>query len=109
MKCILSGLEISKADVSREHLCPRHRVPKIIWNNPENVFNAHYLLNSIKSDFLPCEWNEEKYSLVEYALRKWKLQQSERDFLNKAVANWKAGYNPDWCSLCLLKCKTNQR
>lgn len=109
MKCILSGLDIHKDDASTEHLVPKSRVPQRIWNNPQNLFKAHYILNSIKSDFLPCEFEEEKYNLAFYALNHWKLDPKNRNFIERAIQNWQDGYKPNWCNLCLLKCKENQK
>lgn len=53
---VLSNLEIPYEKANREHFVPRSRTIKRIWNDPRNIFWAHYLLNGIKGNFLPCEW-----------------------------------------------------
>lgn len=79
-----------------------------IWNNKNNIFWAHYLLNAVKGNYLPCEWEELKYGLTYYALGHWRIRDDDRDFLLRAMDNW-AIYQPDPCALCLAKCNQKER
>lgn len=106
--CVLSGLEIPKGKESREHYCCKHRFPQKIWNNKNNIFWAHYMLNAIKSNYLPCEWADMKYDLTYYALTHWRIKDDDRDFLQRAMDNWTI-YQPDPCALCLAKCNQKER
>lgn len=108
MICILSGLEIPKDKASREHYCCKHRFPKKIWNNPKNIFWAHYMLNAIKSNYLPCEWAQMKFDLTYYALKNWRIKDDDREFLEHAIQNWEI-YNPNPCELCLAKCNQKEK
>lgn len=101
--CVLCNLEIPKGKESREHYLPKSRVPKCMWNNPKNIFDAHYMLNAIKSNYLPCEFFEIRYDLTNYALANWRIKQDDREFLEKALINWQT-YNPNPCALCLAHC-----
>ena len=103
MKCILCDLEIPTGKESREHYLPKSRFPMRIWNNPKNIFYAHYMLNSIKSNYLPCEWEELKYELTYRAIMNWRIKEDDKEFLHRAIDNWQVWHrNP--CELCLAKC-----
>ena len=108
MKCILCDLEIPTNKANREHYLPRSRVPKCMWNNPKNIFWAHYMLNAIKSNNLPCEWHEMKFDLTYNAILHWRMPEEDRAFLIQALANWEF-YNPDPCKLCLAKCNERSK
>ena len=102
--CVLSDLEIPYEKANKEHYIPKSRTSKRIWNDPRNIFNAHYMLNAIKGNFLPCEWEEAKFNLTYNALQKWKLEPDDKAFLNEAMEHWQVWHrNP--CELCLFKCK----
>lgn len=106
--CVLCNLEIPKGKESREHYLPKSRVPKFIWNNPKNIFDAHYMLNAIKSNYLPCEFEEIKYDITYNAIINWRMPEEDRDFLKKALGNWEVWHrNP--CELCLAKCNQRER
>ena len=106
MKCILCDLEIPAGKESREHYIPKSRTRRQIWNNPRNIFWAHYMLNAIKSNYLPCEFEESKFELTYYAILNWRMPNDDREFLRRAIANWEF-YNPNPCKICIAKC--NQR
>lgn len=108
-KCILSGLEIRKSCLTKEHLVPRARAAKYITHNPANIFPADKVVNNIKGAYLPCEFEELKYNLTYHALESWKLKFSDREFLQRTLINWEQNYKPDWCEICLLNCKGRQR
>ena len=103
--CVLSGLEIPKGKESREHYCCKSRFPKYIWADKRNIFDAHYLLNNLKKNLLPCEWADEKFKLVYQALGYRCLQEDDRDFLRKTLDHWYDGWEIPPCQICLAKCK----
>lgn len=105
--CILSGLEIPKGERNIEHLVPKSRTQKRIWNNPANLFPSHRVVNSIKGNLLPCEFEETKYELTYHAIQSWRIKPAQRDFLREALYNWENYYHPNYCDICLLRC--NQR
>lgn len=107
--CILSGLEIPKGKQNIEHLVPKSRVPKYIANNPYNLYPAHKVINCIKGNLLPCEFERTKYSLAYHALQSWHIKSDDREFIRRTIENWETEYQPDWCSICLLKCKEKTR
>ena len=106
--CILSGLVIPAGKESIEHYLPKSRVPMCMWNRPENKFYAHYMLNAVKGNHLPCEWKEMKFDLVYKALYNWRIKQDDKDFLHAAIKNWEF-YNPNPCEHCLAKCNQKER
>ena len=103
-KCVLSGLEIPKGKKNIEHYCPKSRVPRSIWNNPANLFYAYKVLNFVKGELMPCEWEEQKFELTYYAIRNWNIKEVDRKFLKQTLKHWERwSRNP--CDLCLMKCK----
>lgn len=106
--CILCGLEIPKGKESREHYVPKSRSPRRIWNNPKNLFWAHYMLNAVKSNYLPCEWEELKFELTFDAIQHWRLKEDDREFLKMAMDNWEI-WKPNPCDKCLMKCNQKVR
>lgn len=106
--CVLTDLEIPKGRESREHMLPKSRVNRNIWTDPRNIFYAHSKVNEIKSNLLPCEFEELKFKLTYNALVNWNLTQSDRLFLRKALDHWEdIDVNP--CKLCLLQCNQRSR
>jgi len=106
--CILCGLEIPPGKENREHFMPRSRTIKAIWNDPRNIFWAHYMLNAVKADYLPCEFFEMKYDLTYNAIKHWRMPPEDREFLARAIKNWDV-WNPNPCALCLAKCHDKQK
>lgn len=108
MKCVLSNLEIPKGKESIEHYLPKSRVPMCMWNRQENKFYAHYMLNAIKSNHLPCEFEEMKFDLTYKALINWRIKDDDKQFLREAIANWETWHrNP--CELCIAKCNERSK
>ena len=106
--CFLSGLEIPPGKQNKEHYCPKSRVPQFIWQSPANIHPAHKVINAIKSDRMPCEWEETKWNLAHHALHAWNLKQDDAYFVARTLQNWeKYVINP--CEYCLMHCKGNQR
>lgn len=108
LTCVLSGLEIPPGKENQEHLCPKSRVPKTVWSDPRNIFWAHRVMNTIKGNFMPCEWERAKFDLTYHALQKWNLHKTDKQFLKRALEYWD-GWHMDACGLCLLKCKERQK
>lgn len=106
--CVLSDLEIPQGRKNTEHYCPKSRVEKKIWNNPLNWFPAHKLVNSIKANLMPCEWEEQKMDLTYYAMMHWKIRNADKDFLQKTLNHWEE-WHRDPCVLCLMKCQGRQK
>lgn len=102
--CVLTDLEIPKGRDSREHMLPKSRVSRRVWSDPRNIYNAHIMVNAIKSNYLPCEFEELKFKLTYNALINWRLTPEDRVFLRKALDHWE---EIEWkpCDYCLLKCK----
>lgn len=66
------------------------------------------MLNAVKSNYLPCEWEEMKFDLTYHALMHWRIQEDDKEFLKAAIENWQVWHrNP--CELCLAKCNTKER
>lgn len=79
--CFLSGLEIPPGKYSKEHYVPISRAPRFITSNPANIFPAHRIINHIKQNFLPCEWEDKKWNLTYHALHDWNLKQADKYFV----------------------------
>lgn len=107
-KCILSGLEIPEGKGTKEHLVPKSRIP-MFAHTTGNIFPAHKVMNCMKGDLLPCEFEKLKYDLAIKALYDWHIKEPDREFIRKALANWYDGYSPDWCKICILNCNGKQR
>lgn len=107
-KCILSGLEIPEGKETKEHLVPKSRLTSLA-DVSSNIFPAHKVLNCMKGDLLPCEFETIKYELAIRALCDWHIKEADREFIRKTVANWYDGYKPDWCKICIINCKGIQR
>lgn len=107
-KCILSGLDIPDGKGNKEHLVPKGRVFPLI-NGKSNVFPALKIINSIKGDLLPCEFERLKFEIGNKALNNWNIKQVDRNFIREAMINWSDGYSPNWCDMCIINCKHRQR
>lgn len=107
-KCILSGLDIPDGKGNREHLVPKGRVYPLI-NGRSNVFPALKIINSIKGDLLPCEFEQLKYELSYKALNNWNIKEFDRNLIRQAILNWDSGYKPSWCNICIINCHHRYR
>ncbi len=101
MKCILSGLEIPKGQMNREHYLPKSRVPYYIAQNPYNIYPAIKIINSIKGDLYPCSWESCKFNLVARAYQNYNLRHGEKALV-KWVLDEMRPINP--CEHCLASC-----
>ena len=107
-KCILSGIEIPPGKGNHEHLVPKGRVFPLI-NGQSNIFPALKIINSIKGDLLPCEFERLKFQIAAKALNNWNIKEIDRNFIRQAMISWNEGYRPNWCDICILNCKERQR
>ena len=98
MKCILSGLEIPQGQMNREHYLPRSRVPRCIAQDPYNIFPAIRVINSIKGNLYPCEWEDCKFSLVYRAYKNYNLRYADKSIVKQAIEEMQ-NINP--CEHCL--------
>lgn len=93
---------------SKMLLVPKGRVFPLI-NGQSNVFPALKIINSIKGDLLPCEFERLKMQIAKKAINCWNIKEIDRNFIREAMINWQEGYNPNWCDMCILNCKRGQR
>lgn len=107
--CFLSGLEIPKGRLSKEHYYPRSLIPYNFHTNIQNIFPAHKVINEIKSNMKPCRWEQKKFDRVLYAIEHYDLRVSDREFCKKTLDNWEE-YKINPCQWCImqLKCKERQ-
>ena len=101
--CILSGLEIPRGQRTIEHYVPKSRAPRYIWSNPRNLFPAIKIINNMKGNLLPCEWQDTKLALAHKAYMNWHLRHDDKEIIKAAIENWhRLVFNP--CEKCLLRC-----
>lgn len=98
MKCILSGLEIPRGQMNREHYLPRSRVPRFIAQDQYNIFPAIRIINSIKGNLYPCEWENMKFGLVYRAYENYHLRHADKSIVKQAIEEMQS-INP--CEHCL--------
>ena len=86
--CFLSDLEIPIGKVTREHYYPKSHLPSKIYSMPFNIVPAHKIINNIKGDLLPCQWEQQKINLSYIAIKKYHITNQNRLFLKLAIDNW---------------------
>lgn len=101
MICFLSGLEIPKGRVSREHFFPHSLIPKGFYTTRNNIFPAHKVINEIKGCLKPCVWEEKKFDRVFYAIEHYDIRSADREFCRKTLENWEQ-YRIDPCAWCIM-------
>lgn len=102
--CFLSGLIIPTGKYSVEHYVPKSRAPLYITDSQFNKFPSHKVINAIKGNLLPCEWEEMKWDLSYKAVHSWNIRNDDKVFVEKALKNWQY-YIVNPCDYCLLQCK----
>lgn len=104
LKCCICGLLIrSTKDVSVEHWVPKSRTTNQFYSVPENKKPALKIINQIKGNLLPCEWEETKISRCYYALEHYNLNLHNKNLIIAALdrfATEKGPLNP--CQHCVL-------
>lgn len=98
--CILSGLEIPRGHESIEHFMPRFYLPARIANDPDNLYLAIRILNSLKGALRPCEWIDQRYDICYHAYHKYNLRQANKQIVRQAL-NGMAIINP--CQYCIAR------
>ncbi len=102
-KCFLSGLDIGKGQLTKEHVVPKSRVPAYIATSPFNIQPAIKIFNNMKADMFLCEWEDKKIELCYTALEKWNLKRGDRSCIIKALEMFERGKNQrNPCRYCLL-------
>lgn len=100
--CFLSGLVIPSNRVSEEHYFPKMDLPYYIANNSANLFIAHSVLNSVKANWKPCEWEAKKIGLTQHAISSYHIKNVDRKFLIQTLENWNH-YKINPCDYCLAR------
>lgn len=100
--CFLSGLEIPDGKQSLEHYYPKSLLPSRIYSLRENIVPACKIMNNVKGNLRPCEWEERKYGLTLYAIKKYHINNQNRKFLKKALLNWET-YKINPCDHCVAR------
>lgn len=106
--CILSGLKIPTIkDLSMEHYFPQSKGEYEFTHQIKNVFPAIKIINSIKQDKLPCEWEDQKFNLLYRAVHHYNLNDHDYNIVVAAIKNIE-NYKVDPCLFCInnIKCKT---
>lgn len=108
--CFLSGLEIPIGKFSRDHYFPSSLIPRNFRPTKQNIFPAHKVLNAIKSNILPCRWEQKKFDRVYFAVQHYNLSAGDKDFLERTLNNWEE-YKIEPCAWCImqLKCQGRQK
>lgn len=106
--CFLSGLEIPKGRLSRDHYFPRSRIPYNFHYTIQNIFPAHKVINEIKSNLRPCDWEQKKFDRVYFAIEHYDLRSADREFCRKTLENWET-YRLDPCVWCIMQNNCNKR
>ena len=121
--CFLSGEPIVRQkDITTEHFVPKSLADKNAPNYAEmhaivtsqyNLHPAIKIINNIKGNLLPCEWEQQKSTRVYKALENYSLDPYERGLLQKLLAVWatkpQQGKPCQKCALWLYqRCNGNQ-
>lgn len=98
--CFLSGLEIPVGKESVEHYFPRSLLPSNIAGLKENKYPASKIVNQVKGNLLPCQWEEQKIGLTLYAIKVYHIKSFDRKFLRATLKNWET-YKINPCDFCI--------
>lgn len=115
--CYLSGEPIVRQkDITTEHYVPKsiarpgqpnYAELHAIVTAPYNLHPAIKIVNNIKGNLLPCEWENQKTIRVSTALQKYNLDAYERGLLKKLLLVWgkdkPTGKPCNKCALWLYK------
>ena len=102
-KCFLSGLDIGKGQLTKEHVVPKSQVPWFIANSTFNIRPAIKIFNNMKADMFLCQWEDLKIDLCYHALENWNLKRGDKQTIIKALGMFEDGKNQrNPCKFCLL-------
>lgn len=100
-------------DLTKEHYCPKSRVPRYIAQSPYNIKPAIKIVNNIKGNLMPCEWEEQKVFLIYRALQCYHLDRFERQLLTRVLDKYQSEGPQYVCNQCAMKkfdqCKGKER
>ena len=100
--CILSNLQITDPNLcSIEHYVPLARVSYHLATQRNNIFPAYRIINNLKGQLLPCEYENDKVEILQYALDHYKLRQVDKEIVKAAIKN-SYTYNINPCKFCIL-------
>ena len=100
--CFLSGMPIPKGRFSREHFYPQSKIPPHFHYTIQNIYPAHKVINEIKSNLKPCQWEERKFDRVSYAIQWYDIRVADREFCRKTLENWES-YKMNPCTWCIMQ------
>lgn len=107
--CILSGLQIlDPRELTLEHYYPKSRGPRYETTQSYNIFPAYKIINGIKSDLIPCEWEDSKEFLMRKTYNKGHLRRKDLEIVAKALDNLEE-YRINPCTYCILSKKCHER
>lgn len=110
LHCALCGCLIeSRKDLSVEHYVPKTRASTVFSQNMFNLRPALAIINNIKGDLLPCEWEVLKSQKCLHALQHYNLTAPNKILIIRALdrfATEKDMLNP--CQDCILSSAKEQ-
>lgn len=94
---------MNRKDWTREHYAPKSRVPYYIAQNPYNIRPALAIINHIKGNLFPCEWQDARLRLCYRALQNYHLKPAWRQQVRAAIANYESAPAADPCADCICR------
>lgn len=105
--CVLSGLKITdKQDLSIDHYYPKSLDENGNTYNIKNLFPSIRIINNLKSNLIPCVWEEEKFDILYHAAQNYRLNDHDYKIVVNAIKNIEY-YQINPCLFCInnIKCK----
>lgn len=100
--CCLSGLPIiNKSDWSREHYAPKSRIPPELAQNPYNIRPALKIINNIKGDLFPCEWQDVRLARCYKAIATYHLSHRHHQQILQAISIFESVQPTNSCQGCI--------
>lgn len=90
-------------DLTKEHYCPKSRVPRYIAQSPYNIKPAIKIVNNIKGNLMPCEWEDRKVFLIYRALQSYHIDRFERQLLTRVLEKYQKEGPQYVCDQCAMK------
>lgn len=103
--CCISGIVIENPrDYSIDHWCPKSRISRELWQQPYNMRPALKIMNTIKGNLLPCEWDNVRCERTLHAIERWNISAHDRELARRALDNFARGIPADNpCYYCILR------